>query len=139
MGVSLLADIQAHLPDMRTAAEALMVDSITFAAPGTEAFDSSTGTYTTTPGTTIYSGPCRVQVTDVIPRDATVGEQQIVVERTIIHIPWDAATIPPNSVGEITAAGTGSGATVGTRYRVTGSHDKSFATATRLPCERVQT
>ena len=135
--MSVLADVLAHLPAMRAEAESLMVDTVTFAAPGTETYDDTTGEYVTTPGATIYNGPCKVQVTDVIPRDATVGEQQVVVERTLIHIPWDAVEVPANSVGEITAVAAGSGSVLGRRYRVIGSHDKSYATATRIPCEVV--
>lgn len=122
----------------RAAAEAGMVDTIEFRAnDGAEEIDPETGDYVTTPGTLLYDGPCQVQVTDTMPRDANVGGQQIVVERTIIKVPWDAVDIPPNTVGTITAAGVGSGSTVGAAYRVTGTHDKTFATATRLPCERV--
>lgn len=116
-----------------------MVDTILFAEPGTESFDPNTGTYVTTPGATIYDGPCQVQVTDTIPRDATVGETQIVVERIIVKIPWDAVAIPVNSVGEITAVSSVSGVVVGTRYKVDGSHDKTFQTASRYPCKLVTT
>lgn len=125
----------AAIEQGRAAAEQGMVDSILFAEPGTESFDPDTGEYVTTPGATIYDGPCQVQVTDTIPRDATVGEQQVVVERVIVKIPWDSVAVPVGSVGEITAVGDGSGSVVGNRYRVTGSHAKTFNTARRLPCE----
>ena len=116
-----------------------MVDSILFAEPGTETFDPDTGEYVTTPGATIYDGPCQVQVTGPTARDATVGEQEIVVERVIGKIPWDAVAIPVGSVGEITAVGDGSGSVVGNRYRVTGSHAKTYNTARRLPAELITT
>lgn len=133
--MSLLDAVTAALPDLRTQAEALMVDSIRFAEPGTETFEN--GTYVTTPGATIYEGPCQVQVTDTVPRDATVGETEIAVERIVIKVPWDADPIPVNSVGEITAVSAVSGVVVGTRYRVIGSHDKTFQTASRYPAELV--
>ena len=135
--MSLLADVVANLPEMRAEANRLMVDTIRFAEPGTETFDPNAGTYVTTAGDTIYEGPCQVQVTDTVPRDATVGETQIAVERIIVKIPWDAAAIPVNSVGEITAVSAVSGVVVGTRYRVVGSNDKTFQTASRYPCELV--
>ena len=135
--MSLLTDIEANLPAMRAEANRLMVDTIRFAEPGTETFDPNAGTYVTTPGTTIYEGPCQVQVTDTVPRDATVGETQIAVERIIVKVPWDADAIPVNSVGEITAVSSVSGVVVGTRYRVIGSHDKTFQTASRYPAELV--
>jgi hypothetical protein len=115
-----------------------MTDTVVFTDDdGTLTFDPDTGEYTTTAGTVLYSGPCQVQVTDTIPRDATVGEQQIVVERIIVKIPWDAAEVPPNSVGTITAVGEGSGSVVGRRYRVIGTNAKTYNTARRLPCELV--
>ena len=129
--------ITAELPGLRAAAEALMVDAITFAAPGAETFDPDTGEYVTTPGADLYAGPCQVQVTDAVARDVTAGEQEVVVERILVKIPWDAPQIPPGSVGTITAVGPGSGSVVGRRYRVTGTHAKTYATAQRLPCELV--
>lgn len=124
----------------RAAAEQLMVDTIAFRAnDGTTTYDPDTNEYVETEGTLLYSGPCQVQVSDTIPRDATVGEQQVVVERTIIKIPWDSVAIPVNAVGEITAVGDGSGSVVGNRYRVTGAHAKTYNTARRLPCELVTT
>lgn len=134
--MSLLADIAAELPLMRERAEALMVDTCTIRAnDGDTTYDATTNSYVETDGTLLYTGPCQVQVTDTIPREANVGDQSLVVERIIVKIPRDAVAIPVSSVVEITAAGTGSGAAVGNRYRVIGSHDKTFATATRLPCE----
>jgi hypothetical protein len=124
----------------RTAAESLMVDTIVFTDDdGGTTFDPNTGTYTDTAGTVLYDGPCQVQVTGSSVSEAVVGEQQLVVERIIVKIPWDAPDVPVNSVGTITAAGPSSGSVVGRRYRVIGSHDKTFATATRLPVELVST
>jgi hypothetical protein len=122
----------------RAAAESLMVDTCTIRAnDGETTYDPVTNAYVETDGTLLYTGPCQVQVTDTIPRDANVGDQQVVVERIIVKIPWDAVAIPVNSVVEITAAGDFSGAAVGNRYRVIGSNDKTYATATRLPCELI--
>ena len=134
----LLADMSAHLPAMRAAAESLMVDTIRFAEPGTETFDPNTGTYVTTPGATIYEGPCKVQVRSGSPRDVNVGEAEVVIDRLEIHVPYDAAYIPPSSVGEITAVGDHSDPSlVGNRYRVLGTHAATFKTARRLPVELV--
>ena len=138
--MSLSADIAAYLPSARDLAESLMVDTITFTDDdGTLTMDPDTGVYSSTAGSTLYSGKCQVQMAAPSVAESTVGEQVVVVERVIVKIPWDADPVPPNSVGVITAAGHGSGSVVGNRYRVTGSHDKTFATATRLPCELVTT
>lgn len=115
-----------------------MVDTVTFAAPGTETFDSNTGTYVTAPGATLYTGACQVQVGAPSPRDATVGEQEIVLDRTIIKIPVSSTDIPPGSVAEITAvAAISDPSLVGNRYRVIGTHAGTYKTARRLPCELI--
>lgn len=138
MGVSVLADVLAHLPAMRAEAESLMVDSIRFAHPGTETYDDTTGGYVTTPGTTIYAGPCKVQVRAASPADASVGDAELVIDRLEIHVPVSAVDIPPSSVGTITAVGAASDPSlVGNQYRVLGTHAASFKTARRLPVELV--
>lgn len=112
-----------------------MVDTCTITAPGAgTTFDPNTGEYVTTPGATVYEGKCQVQVPSSIPQDVTAGDQLVVIERITVKIPWDADAVPLNSVVTITAVAGVSGADVGTRYRVTGNHDKTFQTATRLPC-----
>ena len=133
--------VETAVADGRTFAESLMVDSILFAEPGTESFNSTTGTYTTTPGATIYDGPCQVQVTDsVTVTTENVGEQLAVTERVTIKLPISADPVPIDSVGTITAVGTGSdSALIGRQYRVTGSHAATFKTARRYPAELVTT
>lgn len=122
----------------RAAALELMVDTILFAHPGTETYDDTTGEYTTTPGATIYNGPCKVQVRTGSPRDAAVGDTELVIDRLEIHVPVSAADIPPSSVGTITAVGDASDPSlVGNQYRVLGTHAASFKTARRLPVELV--
>ena len=136
--MSVLADVLAHLPAMRAEAESLMVDTVTFAAPGTETYDDTTGEYVTTPGATIYTGPCRVQVRSGSPSDAAVGDTEVVIDRLEIHVPVSAVDIPPSSVGTITAVGEASDPSlIGKQYRVLGTHAATFKTARRLPVELV--
>lgn len=125
----------------REAAEALMVDTVTFTDDdGSTTFDPTTGQYVTTAGTVLYTGRCQVQVAAPNPRDITVGDQEIVAEQVIVKVPVSAPAIPLGSVGVITAvADISDPSLVGRRYRVTGSHAKTYATARRLPCELITT
>ena len=124
---------------MREQAEALMVDSCTISGKGSISWNTATNDYDDAAGGAVYSGPCQVQVTDSITTSGeTVGEQLVVTERVTIKIPVSADPVPINSVVTITAvADVSDSALVGRRYRVTGSHAKTFATSRRLPCELV--
>lgn len=130
----------AELADMRDATETLMVDAVTFTANDAEpTFDPNTGQYVEGTGTVLYAGACQVQAGGS-PREAVVGEQEVVIDRITIKVPVDAADIPPDSVGEITAVGAISDPSlVGNRYRVIGTHAESITTARHLPCELVTT
>lgn len=138
---SLFDDIAGELPAMRARAETLMVDTIKFTVGGgAGTFAPETGTYTPGAGTEVYSGKCQIQVGDAVPRDVSSGDRPLVVERITVKIPVGSAAVPVGAVGEITAVGGISDPSlVGLVYRVTGSHAKTFATATRLPCELVTT
>ena len=116
-----------------------MTDTCTITSDDTTTtFDPNTGTYTETPGTTIYTGKCRVQVTDsVTTTGENVGEQLVITERVTISIPVSADPVPINSVVTITAVADISTVAVGAKYRVTGSHAATHKTARRLPCELV--
>ena len=137
--MSLFDAITAELPNMRERAEALMVDTCTITSgEASTTFDPNTGTYTTTPGSTVYTGKCRVQVTDsVTTTGENVGEQLVITERVTISIPVSADPVPINSVVTITAVDDISTVAVGAQYRVTGSHAGTHKTARRLPCEQV--
>jgi hypothetical protein len=136
--MSLAQAVADNLPEFRRWANALMVDACTIVAPGGgTTFDPTTGQYVTSPGAIVYSGPCQVQVPSAIPQTAAAGEQLVVVERITVKIPWDAPTVPVNSVVTITASAEVSGVDIGARYRVTGNHSKTYQTSKRIPCDLV--
>ena len=138
--MSLVDAITAELPALRAQAESLMVDTCTITSgAATRTYDTNTRTTTTTEGATIYSGKCRVQVTDsVTTTGENVGEQLVITERVTISIPVNAVPVPLNSVITITAVADISDPTlVDRKYRVTGSHAGTHKTARRLPCEQV--
>ena len=137
--MSLVDDVTAELPALRAQAEALMVDTCTITSgAASTSFDPNTGTYTDAAGSTVYTGPCRVQITDSVTTSGeNVGEQLVVTERVTISIPVSADPVPINSVVTITAVADISTVAVGAKYRVTGSHAATHKTARRLPCEQV--
>ncbi len=132
-------DIAAALPRLRDAAESMMVDTCTITSEEVRQWDADTNTYADSTSSSIYAGPCQVQLIDSITVTAEgAGEQQIVTERVVVKIPTSAPSVPIDSVLTITATGlTSDPALVGRRYRVAGSHAKTFATSRRLPCVQV--
>ena len=127
-------DVLAALPDLRSHAESLMVDSCVIRARTGRATDPVTGEVADTYGDPVYSGKCRMQSRDALARTTEVGPVLVEVMRREVHIP----------------VGTGSGVAVGhvvdytsTRnpvlngtYRVTDlGPDKTHGTARRLVVE----
>lgn len=124
----------------RAMAESLMVDSCTITALTEPEWDEEADDYADpAAGATLYTGPCRVQVTDSLTvQTETVGEQLVATQRVVVSIPVDSDPTPIGSVVTITAvADISDPSLVDQTYRVTGTHAKTHATARRLPCEQV--
>lgn len=130
-------DITRELPFLRQQAESLMVDEATITRNGGEAvFDPVTGTYTDPADSTIYTGPCRVQVGAPSVTTPEAGGDVLSVLRLTVQVPVSATGIQVNDVVTITAA-THDPDLEGKTYRVTGTHAKTHATARRLEVEEV--
>jgi hypothetical protein len=72
----------------RRAAEALMVDSCTITrGGGGQVFDPATGQYVTTPGETLYSGPCRVKPQNTADRVVESGGQAVSLWPFVVSVP----------------------------------------------------
>lgn len=125
----------------RAAAEALMVDTAEIRADdGGSVFDPDVGDYVVTPGTLLWSGPCRVQMQSVVPQEVAAGGAQVTLQRSELHIPVSAPDIPADSVVKITAvSATSDQALLNRKYRVLGSFAGTQKTARRLPIEATTT
>lgn len=138
--MSLNDAVTAALPGLRAEAEALMVDTVRFTVPLSGGmFNPETGKYVWPHRRTIYWGRCQVQLPPAIPQNSSAGDQPLVVERVTIKIPVTAPEIPVGAIAKIVDVGDASDpGLIGTRFRVVGSHHKTFATARRLPCTRIE-
>jgi hypothetical protein len=121
----------------RRAAEALMVDACTVAhGTGGGVQDETTGQVARTTST-VYTGPCRVQLPQAQPRTSDVAERTATVQRAIVSLPVATSTgVRVGATVTITAAALDADL-AGRRFRVVGLHHKSYATARRLECEEV--
>lgn len=120
----------------RTLAVALMVDACTVTRSGGDRiFNQTTGGYTTLAGTTVYSGPCQVQIP--AQADASLDAMEgggATTQQLEVKVPVDATVYRVQDLVTVTAAAHDP-TLVGRRYRVTGLHAKSFSTARRLQVE----
>lgn len=117
----------------RAAAEALMVDTCTITrADGTETTDPGTG-IVTPGGSTIYTGPCRVQVRALVAQSPEAGEVQLSVGQVEMQIPMAVTGVRTGDVATILTAALDPDL-VGRRFRVSVPAHKTHATARRLSC-----
>lgn len=136
--MTLVDDIRQALPGLRAEAEGRMVDACTITRGGGDpVFDPDTGEYTTPAGSTIYTGPCEVQISDGLnAREADAGGTEITLSRLTVKVPISVEGVQVDDVVTITASELDPDL-VGQTYRVIAGFAKSFATARRLQVERV--
>lgn len=131
-------DIAAALPDLRAQAESLMVDACTITGGGGEpAWDDSAGEWTTSAGSTVYAGKCRVQVPNVAEQNADAGEREWTIQAAIVSLPVAGSeAVQVGHVITITDC-PWDVSLEGVTFRVTAEHRKTHATARRLRCEEL--
>lgn len=136
------ADVTAALPDLRAAAESLMVDTciITRDGEGEPVFNSETGQYERPGRTTVYEGKCRLQDNRVqvgSPDQSSQAGLAISVQNTELQLPVDGTGhIVPGDVAEILSCRFDL-SLIGRKLTVEGPHGKSHATTRRLRVKEV--
>ena len=110
-----------------------MVDECTITRGGGDpTFDPNTGTYTNTVGTTIYVGPCEVQISDGLNAQTSEAGGQVVTDRRVtVKVPMSVEGVRVDDVVTITASELDPDL-VGQSFRVMTGFAKSFSTARRL-------
>lgn len=132
--------LDAFLARGRTAAEELMLDTITLYRPGPDVFDRETGqTVQGPPEVVFYAGPARVKPGQVSDTEVQAGEQEVVLRQYRVTIPF--STLPPDG-GErlqpgdlVDVSASPDPRLAGLRLWVTGVQYNATATAWRIIAE----
>lgn len=127
------AELSGVLPELRSMAESLMLDTCTAGVLGAAVTDPVTGVVTT-PLTPLYEGVCKVQTYTPQESRPEVGESPRTVQRYAVHIPVGSYAPAVGHVVEIVTAALDP-ELAGRRYRVVALLHKTLATAYRLGVE----
>jgi hypothetical protein len=137
--VSLGQAIAGALPLLQGEAESMMTDTCTITrGGGTRTFNATTGTYSTSGGSTVYSGKCRIRTRSLgflRERQAEAGEEQVVLWPYTVAVPvsvTDLAVLDELTVNTSTDPAL---ADVVMRVRVVSL--VTNATARKMDCEEV--
>jgi len=119
----------------RRGAEALMVDACTITrGTSSQTFDPATGEYVTTPGETVYTGPCRVRPAGTSDRVVDAGGQAVSLFPFVASVPITAVRFAVDDLVTVTASALDP-ALVGTVLRVAQVAAGTHLTARRLGAE----
>lgn len=116
-----------------------MVDTctVTRAGEGRGPWNEDTMDYDPPPSTTVYTGPCRVQLSAAMANTPEAGERVLVVQRATVSVPITATGVAVGDTVTITAAEHDPDL-AGNVYRVRSLFAKTHATARRLEVEETQ-
>lgn len=100
-------------------------------------FNEETGEYETVIGTPSYSGPCKIRFNSTVTSEVDAQSQLLVEQDAILSLPViGSENVKVGQVCRITVNALDLGM-VGKRFRVTGDHTQTAATARRFPVELV--
>lgn len=122
--------IISALPEMRAAAESLMVDTLRIERVSAVGVEDGQGGITY-PTFIVYEGKGKIQTYEPYEQTPVVGGATFVKQRYSAHIPWDAGEFEPGDVVQLVASRFPVSA-AGRKYRVAGVHEKTLQTAQRL-------
>lgn len=132
--VSIRSEIDSALLELRGHAESLMPDTCTVSrADPNGAVDPATGE---PERVQVYSGPAKRQTYESYEQSPEAGGHMFAVQRYSVHFPVGSFEPAPDDVIVWTASAHDPDLP-GTRDRITGLFNKSFATAQRVYVEEV--
>lgn len=125
----------------RAAAEGGFDDTcvITRAGTGKGAFNTSTGQYAAPARVTVYSGPCRIQVTALIANSSasSAGQRAATVQASELQLPIaGTGDVSIKDVAKITASAHDA-ELVDREFTIDARHEKTHATSRRLRVSEV--
>lgn len=131
-------DIMRVLPELRAAAESLMLDTCTITRVDPDAIrgpiDPATNQYPPLPRITVYSGKCKLQDKSVIAASTAgdSGERAVVTQGSELQLPViESADVAINDIAHMDTCVNDPSLT-GHEYTIAARHGKSQATARRL-------
>lgn len=127
-------DIGRVLPELQAAAESRMTATADVFGLPTRTWVEETASYENV-APKVYSGPCRVRLTDTLARDVDAQGQLLVVQRNTVSFPVRTDTAFEKDFTVLITASSRDTAIVGTKLRVTGPFAQSDSTARRYLCE----
>ena len=118
-------------------AESLMTDTCTIERAGADSFNATTLERTNN-AANIYTGVCRVTMpTSLSVRDAESVGRVMLEQQLSLSLPVETSVaVRANDIVTITASSADAGL-VGRKFRISGTHHSSSATARRLPLVEV--
>ncbi|MEW2415291.1 DUF6093 family protein [Streptomyces sp. NPDC046866] len=129
-------DLEAALTAGRAAALELMRETVTILAPSEPDFDWDTGTETTAPMVTLYSGPARVKPDrEASGREVDAGETNVSLHGYLVSLPWSTSGTRPPVGSQVRVDSSPEARMAGLRLWVTGVRYGSTATAWRITAE----
>lgn len=129
-------DIMRVLPELRAAAESLMLDTctITRAGTGTGPWNDETGQYDPPARITVYTGKCKIQDKSIIAGSTSsdAGERAVIAQGSELQLPViESASVAINDVAHIDNCVLDPSLT-DREYTISARHGKSQATSRRL-------
>ena len=133
-----MSGLEAALTAGRTAAEALLVDTIRMWRPGPDVFDRETGQMVPgPPAAEFWTGRARVKVAQISAEQVQAGEQEVQLRQYRVSLPFDvelpAGRPEPGDLIDVTASPDPRMA--GLRLWIVGVQYSGTATAWRIIAE----
>jgi hypothetical protein len=134
--VNLGADILATLPELRSAAESMMVDTCVIAPwARSDVLDEATGEYEMTLGEAVYEGPCRYRAGNTAVHEIDAEAQALIEQSDVLSVPLGGSELVTKDMAAVVTLTLDNVEPF--TVRITGGHQQTFSTARRFPVERV--
>lgn len=127
-------DVSGIVADGRAMVAGLMRDACAVARGGVPTYDEASGAYTTSPGATVYAGPCRVKAPTTAARQVDAGQAAVSLRMLDVALPFEASG--PVRIGDLlTVTSSDDPWLTGKTFSVAGVSYSATATARHLTVE----
>jgi hypothetical protein len=118
--------------------EALMASTCVIADAGSEpVLNEETGEYEPVVSDPSYEGPCKIRFNSSVTSEVDAQSQLLVEQNAILSLPVEGSGNVSIGQYAVITANPMDAAMVGKKFRITGDHTQTFATARRFPVELV--